>query len=189
MTFAEPAAVHLRNLDDNLRIKKIKPGTRDYWYQRLVALIKSWPGLNETKIRRITQADCKKWASAYATKASPTNYNNTLALLKNILAVAIEAGVIYTNPAAALKRAPLRAKEIALPSMGGFNALIAEMRVGHGRFSVDCADFALGLAVTGMRKGEANALGWRAVDFETGEIVVRGHATLAQRIGNCVVCR
>lgn len=86
------------------------------------------------------------------------------------------AGVIHTNPAAALKRAPLRGKEIALPSMGGFNALIAEMRVGHGRFSVDCADLALGLAVTGMRKGEANALEWRAVDFETGEIVVRGHA-------------
>jgi integrase len=176
MTFAEPAAVHLRNLDDNLRIKRIKTRTRDYWQQRLVALLRSWPRLNETEIRRITQADCKKWASAYAKKASPTNYNNTLALLKNILAVAIEAGVIYSNPAAALKRAPLRGKEIALPSMGGFNALIAEMRVGHGRYSVNCADFALGLAVTGMRKGEANALEWRDVDFEAGEIVVRGDA-------------
>ena len=63
-----------------------------------------------------------------------------------------------------------------MPSMGGFNALIAEMCVGHGRYSVNCADFALGLAVTGMRKGEANALEWRDVDFETGEIVVRGDA-------------
>jgi integrase len=173
MTFGEPAAIHLRNLDDNPRIK---PRTRDYWRQRLAALIKSWPGLSEMEIRKITQADCKKWASTYAKKASPTNYNNTLALLRHILSVAIEAGVIYTNPAAILKRAPLRAKEIALPSTDKFSALITEMRAGHGRDSVNCADFALGLAVTGMRKGEANALEWRDVDFEAGEIVVRGDA-------------
>jgi integrase len=173
MTFGEAATIHLRNLDDNVRIK---PRTRHYWLQRLAALIKSWPGLSETEIRKITQADCKKWASTYAKTASPTNYNNTLALLRHILAIAIEAGVIYSNPAAALKRAPLRGKEIALPSTDKFNALIAEMRAGQGRDSVNCADFAFGLAVTGMRKGEANALEWRDVDLEAGEIVVRGDA-------------
>jgi integrase len=173
MPFGEAAAIHLRNLDDNVRIK---PRTRHYWLQRLAALIKSWPGLSETEIRKITQVDCKKWASTYSKTASPTNYNNTLALLRHVLAIAIEAGVIYSNPAAALKRAPLRGKEIALPSTDKFNALIAEMRAGHGRDSVNCADVALGLAVTGMRKGEANALEWRDVDFEAGEIVVRGDA-------------
>jgi integrase len=173
MAFSEAAAIHLRNLDDNVRIK---PRTRDYWRQRLLALRRSWPGLEETEIRRITQADCKKWASTYAKTVSPTNYNNTLALLRHILAVAIEAGVIYANPAAAAKRAGIRGKEIALPSTDNFNALIAEMRGSHSRQSRDCADFALGLAYSGMRKGEANALQWRDVDFETGEIVVRGDA-------------
>src|SRR5436190_8017623 len=171
MPFGEAAAIHLRNLDDSVRIK---PRTRHYWLQRLAALIKSWPGLSETEIRKITQADCKKWASTYSKTASPTNYNNTLALLRHVLAIAIEAGVIYSNPAVVLKRAAIRGKEIALPSTDNFNALIVEMRAGHGRDSLNCADFALGLAVTGMRKGEANALEWRDVDFEAGEIVVRG---------------
>jgi hypothetical protein len=63
MTFGEAAAIHLRNLDDNVRIK---PRTRHYWLQRLAALIKSWPGLNETEIRKITHTDCKKWACMYA---------------------------------------------------------------------------------------------------------------------------
>jgi integrase len=171
MTFGESAVIHLGNLNDNL---SIKPRTRHYWRQRLAALIKSWPGLNETEVRKITHADCKKWASTYAKTASPTNYNNTAAILGHILKVAIEAGVIYSNPAAALKRAAIRGKEIALPTIDKFNALIAEMRAGHSRDSVNCADFALGLAVTGMRKGEANALEWRNVDFEAGEIVVRG---------------
>src|SRR5207248_1296129 len=173
MTFGEAAAIHLRNLDDNL---SIKPRTRDYWREVLAAVVKSWPGLNETEVRKITQADCKKWASPYGKNASPTRYNNTVAVLRHVLNVAIEAGVIYSNPAAALKRAAIRGKEIALPTIDKFNALLAEMRAGHSRDSRNCADFALGLAATGMRKGEANALEWRDVDFEAGEIVVRGDA-------------
>src|SRR6266550_6512023 len=112
MTFGEAATSHLCNLDDNL---SIKPRTRHYWRQRLAALIKSWPGLNETEVRKITPTDCKKWASSYVKTASPTNYNNTVALLRHVLNVAIEAGVIYNNPAAALKRATIRTKEIVLP--------------------------------------------------------------------------
>jgi len=173
MTFRDAAAIHLRNLDDN---SSIKPRTRHYWRQRLAALAKSWPRLNETEVRKITQADCKKWATVYAKKASPTNYNNPIALVRHVLAIAIEAGVLYSNPAAVLKRAAIRGKEIALPSIDKFNALIAEMRAGHSRDSVNCADFAAGLAFTGCRKGEAGQIEWRDVNFETGEIVVRGDA-------------
>jgi integrase len=171
MTFGEAAAIHLRNLDDNLNIK---PRTRDYWRECLAALIKSWPGLNETEIRKITQADCKKWASEYRKTASPTRYNNTVSVLRHVLNVAVESGVIYSKPAAVVKRAAVRGKQIALPTIDKFNGLLAEMRAGHSRDSRNCADFALGLAVAGMRKGEANALEWRDVDFDAGEIVVRG---------------
>jgi integrase len=171
MTFSDAAAIHLRNLDDNL---KIKPGTRDYWRQRLSALIKSWPGLNETEIRKITQAECKRWASTYGKKVSPANYNNTVALLRHILNVAIEAGVIYGNPAATVKRVPLRGKDVSLPTTAKFNAMIAEMRAGHGRYSRDCADFAEGLAYTGCRRGEAKEIEWR--DLEASMLVVRGDA-------------
>src|SRR5213596_2535258 len=82
LIFGEAAAIHLRNVDDNPRIK---PSTRKYWRECLAALQKSWPGLSETEIRKITQADCKKWANTYAKTASPTNYNNTAALLRHIL--------------------------------------------------------------------------------------------------------
>ena len=173
MTFGEAATIHLRNLDDNLRIK---PATRDYWRRRLLALIKSWPRLNETEVRKITQVACKEWASTYGKKVSPTNYNNTIALLRHILAIAIEAGVLYSNPAAVLKRAAIRGKEIALPSTDKFNALLAEMRSAHSRYSPHCADFAAGLAFTGCRVGEAREISWRDVEFDAGEIVVRGDA-------------
>jgi integrase len=82
-----------------------------------------------------------------------------------------------------VKRAKLRSKEIALPSSEKFNAMVEEMRNGHGRFSRDCADFVEGLAYSGMRKGEANALKWRDLDFDANEIVVRGDAVTGTKGG------
>jgi integrase len=174
MTFGEASAIHLRNLDDNLRLK---PRTRDYWKEVFSALLRSWPRLNETEVRKITPADCRKWATAYAKEASATRYNNTLAILRHVLNVAIEAGVIYSNPAAAVKRVPVRGKHISLPTTDKFNGLIAEMRAGHSRDSRNCADFAEGLAFTGCRKSEGNEVEWRDLDFEASELVVRGDAT------------
>ena len=173
MTFGEAAAVHVQNLADNL---SIKPRTRDYWREVLAALQKSWSGLNQREIRKITQADCKKWASAFGKTASATRYNNTAAVLRHVLNVAVEAGVVYSNAAAGLRRVATRAKQIALPSTEKFNALIEEVRNGHSRDSNNCADFAAGLAFTGCRVGEAREVSWRDVDFDTGEIVVRGDA-------------
>ena len=178
MTFGEASAMHLRNLDDNLRLK---PRTRDYWKEVLAALLRSWPRLKETEVRKITQADCKKWATAYAKQASATRYNNTLSVLRHILNVAIEAGVIYSNPADAVNRVPVRGKHISLPTTEKFNALIAEMRAGRSRDSQNCGDLAEGLAFTGCRKGEASEIEWRDLDFDAdsnaSELAVRGDAT------------
>jgi integrase len=180
MTFGEAAESHLRDLDNNV---KLKPRTRSYYRERLRALEKSWPNLSTTEIRKITAGDCKAWAGKYGKVAAPTNFNNTVALLRHVFAVALEAGVIYANPAAAVKRAQLRSKEIALPSSEKFNAMVVEMRNGHGRFSRDCADLVEGLAYSGMRKGEANVLEWRNLDFAAGEIVVRGDAETGTKGG------
>jgi hypothetical protein len=81
-----------------------------------------------------------------------------------VLNVAIECGVVYNNAAAAVKRAPVRGKEIALPTIDKFKALISEMRTGHSRDSINRADFAAGLAFTG-RKGKAGANGGKAAEF------------------------
>src|SRR5205814_598565 len=82
---------------------------------------------------------------------SPTNYNNTVGIFRHVLNVAVEAGVVYSNAAAVVKRAAVRGKQIALPTIEKFNALITEMRAGHSRDSINCADFAAGLAFTRSR--------------------------------------
>ena len=82
MTFGEAAAIHLRHLDDNPRIKPT--------HTRLLATTpcrtrQELAGLNETEVRKITQIACKEWARTYVKKASPSNYNNTIALLRHVL--------------------------------------------------------------------------------------------------------
>src|SRR5256885_1159449 len=61
-------------------------------------------------------------------------------------------------------------------AMATFNAMIAEMRAGHSRDSINCADFASGLAFTGCRVGEAREIAWLDLEFDAGEVVVRGDA-------------
>lgn len=152
MTFGDALAVHLQNLDDDVTIK---PGTRHYWRQIFIALLKSWPRLGERELRRISKTDCIEWARRFRKVASSTRYNNTIAGLRHVLDLAIEAGIIYGNPAARLERVPVRPKQLTLPSRTEFWQLVEAVEHAGAWCSRDCADFLRGPAFTGCRKGEA----------------------------------
>jgi integrase len=171
MTFGEALKIHQQNLADDVTIK---PATRHYWNQIFVALLKSWPGLVDREIRRITKTDCKEWARAFRKVASPTRYNNALAGLRHVFEVAKDAGIIYGNSAEKLDRVPVRPKQLTLPSGDQFLQIVDAVEHAGAWCSRDCADFLRGLAFTGCRKGEACQITWRDVDFDAGEIVVCG---------------
>ena len=171
MTFCEALKIHQQNQADDVTIK---PTTRHYWRQIFVALLKSWPGLADREIRRITKTDCKEWSRNFREVASPTRYNNTLAGLRHVFEVAKDAGIMYANPAEKLERVRVRAKQLTLPNGDQFLQLVDGVEHAGAWCSRDCADFVRGLAFTGCRKGEAGQIEWRDVDFEAGEIIIRG---------------
>ena len=171
MTFGEALKIHQQNLADDLTIK---PATRHYWNQIFVALLKSWSGLEDREIRRITKTECKKWARAFQKTASPTRYNNTLSALRHVFEVAREAGIVYSNPAEKLGRVRVRPKQLVLPSSDQFLRVVDAVEHAGAWCSRDCADFLCGLAYTGCRKGEAAQIEWRDVDFKANEIIIRG---------------
>ena len=86
------------------------------------------------------------------------------------------SGALYSNPARALGRAKLRAKDPPLPSREQFIHFEKEIRGGGGRHSRNCADFVQFVAFSGCRLSEAIGVTWRDVDFNKSEITIRGDA-------------
>jgi integrase len=173
MSFKAAAALHMARLEEK---GKIKPRTLVYWKEVLAALRKSWPGLDQTELRKVTEARCREWAAAYRKVASASRFNNTLGILRHVLREGMKAGVIYLDPSRDIERAPITGKKLTLPNLAQFRAFLDAMRTAGSRDSKNCADFAAGLAFTGCRTGEAATIEWKDIDFEESRLAVRGDA-------------
>jgi integrase len=169
--FGDLMAEYRKRLEIN---PTIKAKTRTYYSERIAAILKSWPGIAELDVRRIKPEDCEIWAGRYVKQVSPTNFNNSIGVVRSILQIAVERGHRYSNPADGLKRTKVKKKDLTLPSQSQFLDLVKEIRrvpFGPGLASADLVEF---LAFGGFRKSEAANVLWEDCDFHKGEIVVRG---------------
>jgi len=171
MTFGQCAELHMQYLAVKVSIKR---RTRAYWAEILAAILKSWPELENTEIRKLTKLACRKWAAGYAKNGSATRYNNSIALLRHVIDLAIENGVVFANVANDLEKKPVKAKQLELPTLEQFNAFLAAMRAPKMGRCVHSADFAEGLAYTGCRLSEAGRIEWIDLNFATKEIRIKG---------------
>jgi integrase len=167
MTFGDALAIYRSRIEGDVRLK---PRSKVYREERIAALLKSWPGLEQTDVQKISKADCLDWANRYQKRISGTNYNNTVGSLKQVLGVAVESGARYDNPAQFIKRARIRVEEPTLPSPQNFEKVVACIK--HD----SCRDLVQFLAFGGFRKSEAANITWHDINFEKGEILVRGDA-------------
>ena len=171
MRFGEALAIFQGRLLDN---GSLKPRSKEFRKERIVALLNSWPGLEQTEVRKITKQDCLAWAAAYGTKASPQCVNTCVATLRMVIDVAIEAGTRYDNPAHFIKKLRVRQKDLQLPNREQFLQIVESIERVNRRFSRDCANLVRFLTYGGFRKSEAANITWADCDFEKKEIVVRG---------------
>lgn len=171
MTFGEA-------LDEYIQSRKrdatLKPRTKDYDDQQVVALLKTWPGLREQDIGRISKEQCEVWADKFAEAYCPSAYNHTLAIVKHTFETAIDRGVRYDNPARKIKRQAERPKKLTLPSQDEFTAFLKEIEKGGSGKSRPCADLVRFLAFGGFRKMEAAHVTWADIAFEADKIHVHG---------------
>ncbi len=171
MTFGQAADVFRQRIQGDA---SLKPRTKEYYEQRIVALLRSWPGLAEMELRRITKADCLGWASRIGAAVSPTAYNHTISILRGIIELGVECGARYDNPARFIKRVGERRKKLQLPDFDQFQAFLVEIENSGSGFSEPCAELVRFLAFGGFRKMEASFITWGDCDFTKGKIVVRG---------------
>lgn len=161
ITFADAAEAYLAQVGSNL---ELKPRTRQYRAACLGAIRKTWPGIDELDVRRITRKDCTEWAQrlrAHGTRfrprgareahtgISPTRFNNTVATMRHILDLAVAGGARTANPAAGIQRARERKSELHLPGRAQFRKFVAAIEISGAAQAEDCADLVRFPAFTG----------------------------------------
>jgi integrase len=171
MTFGAALETYRERLKDDYSLKERSKTFRE---ERIAALLKSWPDLEQTDVAHISKTDGLAWAVRFGKTASPSAFNNTVGTLKLVLDIAVEAGARYDNPATHIKRKKIRQKLLYLPSHDKFPELVATIRKADGAWGRKCADLVEFLAYSGCRKGEAARVEGQHCDFEKGEISVLG---------------
>ncbi len=173
MTFADALAVFQARIKAN---PDLKPRTKEYCAFRISALLKSWPGLAEKDVGRITNAECLDWSVKNASRNSSSSHNYTVSILRRVFDIANETGARYDNPAMSAKRVKQRTKkQIVLPEYGQFQQLVAEVRASGSGYAPASAELVQFLAFGGFRISEAKYITWGDCDFKREEITVRGH--------------
>lgn len=149
MTFGEAATLFLERLKSSglglkgrrSNCKRITESSIHYREQTVKALLKSWPELAVTDVRKITEADRENWSEGFAARYSATRYNNTLDSFRHILGASMKAGARHGNPADSIGRREVRQKQLKLPKHQQFQSFVTAIE-GAGAWCLhDCADF------------------------------------------------
>jgi len=180
MTVGDAAEVYRGKVKANV---SLKPRSKDYREMTIDFIERSWPGLMETDVRKVSAHDCENWLARYQRQYAPTVVNNSIGTLRGIFDEAIGAGARFNNPAADLSRVKVRQKQLNLPSREEFLRFVDEIRTAGARQSKDCAHLVRFLAYSGVRIGEAKYVTWADADFARRQLHVRGDPIAATKNG------
>jgi integrase len=173
MTFGDALAIFR---EGQRNATEIKEGTKAYNERAAVDLLKTWSGLEETDVKRITKQDCLQWRAEFGNRYSATVTNGTLSILRRVFDVVLEAGVRYDNPARMkeVRRARVRRKELRLPEPDQFTALVTYVRGNGSGKGGHCSDAIEFFSYAGPRLKEAARIYGRDCSFSRNEIIIRG---------------
>ena len=172
MTFGDALDAYQKRVQTD---PNLKPKTKEYSIFRIKALLKSWPGLNNKDVSKVSRAECDAWSLKNGREVSSSSHNYTVSILRRVFQIAIEAGARYDNPALAALRVKQRTlKQIKLPESSQFENLVEVIKSSGSGFAKPSAELVQFLAYGGFRKSEASHITWGDCDFAAGKIIVRG---------------
>lgn len=166
-TFAEARLLYEADLENDYTLAE---QSKLYRKARIAALLRTWPGLDESKLIKILETSCREWAKRFAAVFDEQNFNNTLGTLRMILK---RGGLRHDdNPAFKIKRLGVKPKQLQLPEPDQFLQLLDIIATSGAGQAQHCADLARFLAFSGCRISEARQLTWADVDWTRGEIKI-----------------
>jgi len=181
-TFSDARQLYEQDLEnDHARSESMKR-YRGYCIKKL---LESWPELDQLKLNRIREADCKEWAGRLAKELDEPYFNNTLGTLRAILK---RAGLVGNDdPTKEVKRLGVKPTELNLPEPHQFEQMLEKIDTSGAGQAHNCADLVRFLACSGCRISEARQVRWLDVNFERGSIIVQNAKT--RRANNAAVTR
>jgi integrase len=172
MTVGDCLAVFRAELDGR---QDIKLGAKVYRRKCIDVLLKTWPGIEDLPVGKVSKDICLVWAKKVRSY-SPSVYNNSVGTLRMILDVAVERGARGQNPARFItkKRVDVaNQRRNPLPTPDQFERFVSEIGTAGAWCSQACADLVQFLAYGGFRKTEAANIKWEDCDLEHQRVSVR----------------
>jgi len=136
LTFSDVVQLYREEVESDPRLK---PASRRYRAMTINFIIKTWPSALTKKVSKITYRDCAEWLRRFQGRFAPSVVNNSIGTLRAIFDEAIERGARFSNPAARLKRIPMRQRPLLLPTRAQFLDFIEAIRSAGAPQSRDCA--------------------------------------------------
>jgi integrase len=166
-TFAEAQSLYETDLATNHVLSEVSKRYRHYCLKKLNA---SWLGLGAKKLDRMSERECKDWASRFSSTVDEQYFNNVLGTFRAVL----RAGGLYgqEDPTKDIKRIGVVPSPLKLPTSEQFGKMIQLIETSGAGQAQQCADFVRFLAFSGCRLSEARQMTWADVDFEKGRVTV-----------------
>lgn len=158
----------------------IRPATVAY-YREIFGILRATMDVHAL-VRSWTASEASAWWKSVAKTYAAQRANNVLGMAKQVSKMLVDHGNRIDDPTAELKRVPIKAKALVVPSRDELEALIADIR-GQGKaFSEEAANFVGFLAFAGCRVGQARVARWEHVqgdwlEFPSGVSGTKGAKT------------
>ena len=171
MTFGQAKEIFAQRVQGDA---SLKPRTKQYYVERVGALLRSWPGLLALELRRVTKTDCLNWAARFGAETGPTAFNHTISILRGIIEVGVECRGALRQSREVHQAVAERSKKLQLPDFDQFLQFVQEVENAGSGHSKPCAELVRFLAFGGFRKLEALSLPGPIAILPKAKIIVRG---------------
>lgn len=167
-TFREARLLYEQDVEADHSISDITKRYRKYC---LRLLARTWPELDQMKLAKMTETQCREWAARLANEVDEQYFNNTLGTLRAVLKRGKFSG--ERDPSRNVSRLGVKPKQLTLPEPAQFEQMLVEIETSGAGQARHCADLVRFLAFSGCRLSEARQVTWVDVDHDRGHIVVR----------------
>lgn len=131
------------------------------------------PALGSVRLRELTVDRCEVWKLALRKRKGSSATKSARTVLSGILGLAARRGAIATNPCRDLSLIPGTAKDtVRALTKGERNDWLDKMEANERAARWDIPDLTRFMLATGVRVGEALAVSWDEVDFDTATVKV-----------------